>query len=220
MWQALGAAAGSLGGGILSHIGGQHSNRLAGQRAHQAMHVSSREAALNRDFQAKESRKQYMRQMHSSATSYQRAVNDLEAAGLNPLLALGGGAQSASGGAPAGSQGQGVAAQVENELEGMASSAQGAVQIGMQMKRLRQELKNMKEGEKNLKATRKQIESDTAKKSMETKVMSKDLPKADLINTIYDMAKPIVDKAKQTDAKMRKYIKENKFQKYKMKGMP
>ena len=102
----------------------------------------------------------------------------------------------------------------------MASSAQGAVQIGMQMKRLRQELKNMKEGEKNLKATRKQIESDTAKKSMETKVMSKDLPKADLINTIYDMAKPIVDKAKQTDAKMRKYIKENKFQKYKMKGMP
>lgn len=77
---ALGAAAGGsawshLGSGAASLAGGLYSN-----------YASARQASINREFQA------YM-----SGTSYQRAVKDLRKAGLNPILAVPGGASTPGG---------------------------------------------------------------------------------------------------------------------------
>lgn len=79
-----------------------------------------KEAQKDRDFQER-----------MSSTSFQRGVEDLEAAGMNPALAYRGGA-STPGGAMAG---------VENIAEGAVSSAQQAKRIMLEGKRLKEEIK-------------------------------------------------------------------------------
>lgn len=72
------------------------SNVFNQNSANKAMKFSAQQAQLNRDFQAQ-----------MSNTSYQRAVKDLESAGLNPILAyINGGAST-----PAGSSASGTSAQ-------------------------------------------------------------------------------------------------------------
>lgn len=79
--------------------------------ANKAMAFSSAEAATNRRWQ------EYM-----SNTSYQRAVKDLQAAGLNPVLALSGlsGATTPSGSAATGTAASGSAATVDTDKSYLA----------------------------------------------------------------------------------------------------
>lgn len=105
---------GQFAGPVLSFIGGERRNAAAADMADKQM-----------DFQ---------RDM--SSTAYQRAVKDMQAAGLNPMLAYGQGGASTPGGAMA---------QVEDTIS-------PAVQTAFQRQRLTQELDNMK-------ATQNQTES-------------------------------------------------------------
>lgn len=79
-------------------------------------------------------REQMRFQERMSSTAYQRMRKDLEAAGLNPAMALGSGGAST----PSGSQGR-----VENPLAPGVTSAQAAVQQRQERKRMEEEVRRM-----------------------------------------------------------------------------
>ncbi|AXH74057.1 MAG: DNA pilot protein [Microviridae sp.] len=116
MWPALIAAgigaAGSLAGGALSSSGQQAANAQTAQ-------FNAMEAQKNRDFQER-----------MSGSAYQRAMKDMRAAGLNPLLAY----QQGGSSTPSGSQ---ASATFENAMEGMGkgvTSAGGAAARAIELK--------------------------------------------------------------------------------------
>ncbi len=100
MVPAIIAAGSALAGGVIANRG------------------RSKEAKKDRDFQAR-----------MSSTSYQRGVEDLTKAGLNPALAYKQGGASTPGGA----------------MAGVEEVATGAISSAMQAKRLKAELKIMEE---------------------------------------------------------------------------
>lgn len=55
---------------------------------------NARESQRARDFSALESQLAYERELEADSTKYQRQVADLRAAGLNPMMAVSGGAGS------------------------------------------------------------------------------------------------------------------------------
>lgn len=111
----------SIATGGASYLGQRETNAANAEQAQRQM-----------DFQAQQTQQQMAFQERMSSTSYQRAVADQKAAGLNPMLAYSQGGASSPAGASAG----GAQAQMGNELGAGVSSAMSAYTAFEQVRNL------------------------------------------------------------------------------------
>lgn len=143
-------AAATLVGAGLNYYGAQKANKM------------------NRDL----AREQMGFQERMSNTSYQRARADMEAAGINPMLAFSQGGASSPGGS---------SATMQNEMSGVVSSA-------IEVKRAQAELKNLQEQNKNLQAQNRKINAETTLTEIASMLEKSKISKAQL-SELYDKSK-------------------------------
>ena len=173
---ALISGGSALVGGFLSNQGQNQTNAANLRIARETNTFNAAEANKNREWQER---------MSSSAR--QREVEDLKKAGLNPLLAAGGSGASS----PGGSSASGTAATMENPMKAGLSTALEISQFAQQIQKQKKELEAIDANILNTKA-------NTQKSAMETKVMSKGIPEAEIKNGIFDMVKPFLNRVKQS----------------------
>lgn len=137
----------SLAGGIMSNIWGD-------ERQEKSNQFNAQQAQLNRDFQER-----------MSNTQYQRGMEDMRKAGLNPILAYSKGGASA----PSGSAASSVSpAPVSNAVENAVSSAQQSKRLNSEVAKQALEMENLKQQNINLKEQSDQIRAATNKTFADT----------------------------------------------------
>lgn len=114
MWDIIKSLAAPVIGGLFGSAGQETANEANSAQAARSMAFTSDQAQRQMDFQ---------RDM--SNTSYQRAVKDMSAAGLNPMLAYSQGGASTPGGA----SGSGSQAVIGNKAIAGAQAAASAAQV-------------------------------------------------------------------------------------------
>jgi hypothetical protein len=110
----LGAVAGPLLGGLFGSAAQERTNEQNVNLSRETMAWNAEQAQINRDFQER-----------MSGTAYQRAVDDLSKANLNPMLAYGQGGASS----PAGNMAVGQAPRVESTAAASIAASQLAANL-------------------------------------------------------------------------------------------
>jgi len=156
----IGNAVGSIGSGYLDY----RSQNSANQANRDIANMTNAANAAIAD-------KQMGFQERMSNTAYQRAMADMSAAGLNPILAAGGGAST-----PGGSS-----ATMMNEMSGAVNSALDA-------RRASAELRNLEAQNKNLQAQNQKLHAETTKTEIESILEKNQIPKSEL-EKMFDQSK-------------------------------
>lgn len=164
---------GELIGGALGYLGQREANDTNVRLADASNAMNKEEAEKNRQFQER-----------MSNTAVRRNKADMEAAGINPLLAAPTGAST-----PSGSAASTTAAHVENAIAPGITSA-------IEVKKLSQQMEMQKKTLQSIDQDIALKKAQTAEIGMRTTVMSKDLPKAELINEAYKAGKQILNNVK------------------------
>lgn len=196
----IGSVVGSLGsaaiGGGLDFLGQSSANDANQKIAQQTNDYNAAQASLTRDynaaeaektriFNADEAQKNRDFQERQSNSSYQRAIKDLQAAGLNPMLAYQqGGASTPSGavglgGQASASSASGVSSRMENALSGTgrAVSNINPTDLAFRVAEMR-----------NLTETNKQIQANTAESESRTR-----LNESNDLKTLAEMFKSVAE---------------------------
>lgn len=135
---AIGSIGGSLIGGALSFLGQSSANNANREIAQQTTEANAAQAQLNRDFQER-----------MSNTAYQRAVKDIETAGLNPMLAYSQGGAST----PSGATGVAAQATMQNTMSDAGRQFGEAVGKGAETAMKYAQIKNLHEQNQQIQAT-------------------------------------------------------------------
>lgn len=121
--KAVGAVA-DLGGAALNYYGARKANQAQIEQAQKQMDFQKAAAERQMEFGQKSADKSMDFQERMSNTSMQRKLEDMKAAGINPILMYNqGGASTPSGATATGVGVSGAQASIENELSGVTSSA-------------------------------------------------------------------------------------------------
>ena len=157
VWPALIAAGAQLAGGAMSSRGQRKTNEMNKQMAREQMAFQER----------------------MSSTAYQRSTKDLEKAGLNRILAIGG---------PASSPG-GASAVMQNAAAPMAEGLKGAVSSALAAKTALQNLDNMKDQGALIRSQIGKTIQETQNASSKDVLMQ--VPKA-ISETVMQLARPVM----------------------------
>lgn len=122
MWEAAIGALGNIAGGVIGAQGAANNNSAM-------MNFNAQESQKNRDFQER-----------MANTAYQRAMGDMRAAGLNPILAYSQGGAASPGGNAAHVSG------LENGMEAMGRGVSSAAQLATRNAELSQITQNTRTG--------------------------------------------------------------------------
>lgn len=146
----IGSVIGTVGSTVLGGLDSFAEPAMSYLGSRQATAQSIEEAERNRKFQAEQARLNRQFQERLSSTAHQRQMDDLAAAGINPLLtARLGGASTASG-----SMASGAMPTIQNALGAAASSAL----------RMREINNKIKQTEENINLTKAQVDTEKARR--------------------------------------------------------
>ncbi|QCQ84688.1 DNA pilot protein [Blackfly microvirus SF02] len=173
----LGAAI-SGGGGLLTNIfnsgNTDKNNATTTENTRLTNEANMAEAQRNRDFQER-----------MSNSAYQRGMEDMKLAGLNPILAY----QKGGASSPSGSQA--ALSAPKTEAFHASNPATEAVNTGMALQRAQQENLNMKYTADNIQASTGKTMSDTRVNDLKAEILAEDLGPARLRKVIADQDKSV-----------------------------